>query len=148
MVDSVKGVNTCINYHTAGPYKRVQNPTSGHIPLVRENVTIEEKQKQAEAKKNYDKYKSNGKLNNDKPKLKYVQEKKFLGITYKGPCYFYTPGKNSETFGGLKERLNLPDGTFAEHLRGYNGVNRDLYLLAGPVSIPAPVLHKAIGGRP
>jgi len=142
MVDSVKGVNTCINCHTAGRYKSVQNPTSGHIPLVRENVTIEERQKQAEAKKNYDKYIKNGRLVYNRPKESFWT--RLFGIKEE-PSYTYTPNvKGNETFGWLKRKLNLPDGTFAEHLENTTGP-RDLYEIAGQLEIPAKVLHKAIG---
>lgn len=144
MVDSVNGVKTtsCVECHTAERYKSVPHHTSGHIPLVRKNVTIEEKQNQADAKKNYDKYIKNGQLVYNHPKESFLT--RLLGVKAEA-SYTYTPNaEKGETFGGLKGKLNLPDGTFAEYLRGY-GPNRDLLPIVDPVSIPAKVLHKAIG---
>ena len=143
MVYPVKGVNTCVKCHTAEHYQSVQHSTSSHIPLVRKNVTTEEKQQQAEAKKIYDKCMKNGQLVYNHPKESFWT--RLLGIKEEA-SYTYTPNtEKSETFGELKRKLNLPDGTFAEYLQGYNGVNRDVYTIADPVPIQAKVLHKAIG---
>lgn len=145
MVDAIKGSIRTESNKGVHSSSASTPPSEIHIPLVSKGNTTAEKEKQARAMNNFNEYMKNGKLNNDKSKLEYVQGQKFLGITYKDPCYVYTPNEHKrETFGGLKERLNLPDGTFAEYLSGY-GKGRNLLPMAGPVEIPVKVLDKAIG---
>lgn len=95
-------------------------------------------EKQQRAKKYYNEYIENG-------KLAYHPELSLLGAKIKDAYYTYTPDKN-ESFGNLKDKLNLPDGTFAEVLDGYPG-NKDLYQVKYPVDIKADIIHKAIGAK-
>ncbi len=116
--------------------QNVSNDASSiEIPIA-DKKTAQDKKAQERARKYYDEYIENG-------KLKYIPEVNLLGLNVKDAYYIYTPDRH-ESFANLKGKLNLPDGTFADQLKGFPG-NKDLYKVEHPVTIDAKILHEAIG---
>ncbi len=138
MVDAIKKGSFNVGTKPSVLNKRADKADINHLPFVKNNRSSETEKNQARALDNFTKYENNG-------QLQYTPEKEGWFWTKEEAHYTYTPDeKRPETFGQLKKNLNLPDGTFAEYLKGYTG-NLDSYQIINPVKIPENVLHKSIG---
>jgi len=99
--------------------------------------------KAAQAKYYKDSYMKSG-------NLEFKQESKsFWGGTT--PAHYTYHAEGDETFGDVKQKLNLPDGVFKKYVDGAPG-NKNLYYISklakDGVEIPAEVLDKATTSPP
>ena len=77
--------------------------------------------------------------------LKFVEPTRFLGIDWGGNYYEYTPHERYiETYGELKNRYNLPDGTLKQVNYIPGGGNLDQAEIGHTVRIPKSYLESGI----